>query len=135
MPIQYDIIESKKIIMAVGSGIVTAQEIICHLDELAEDKRYKSPMKKLVDYRTIEDIKISQEEAKEIAKTKERLKEVFEGEKCAFVAPRNSTYGTSRAHQMLVDPRNIRTMAFKRYEEAIQWLNITIENGVSFPVK
>jgi len=39
--------------LAIGSGVVTANDVISHLDSLAADNNYIAPMKKLVDYRTI----------------------------------------------------------------------------------
>ena len=48
MPIEYDIIEEKRLVLAKGSGVVTAADVIRHLDSLAADDRYTSPMKKLV---------------------------------------------------------------------------------------
>ena len=56
MPITHEIIEEKNIILAIGSGVVTANDVISHLNTLAEDENYMAPMKKLVDYRTIENI-------------------------------------------------------------------------------
>jgi hypothetical protein len=51
MPIDYDIIEDKKIVVAKGSGVVTGAEVISHLDSLVADARYAAPMKKIIDYR------------------------------------------------------------------------------------
>ena len=63
--------------MAVGSGVVTAGEILAHLDSLAEDNNYKAPMKKLVDYRTIESINVLPDEAHIIAQRKKELETKF----------------------------------------------------------
>ena len=49
MPIKYEIIEEQKLILATGSGIVTADDVISHLDSLAAENKYIAPMKKLVD--------------------------------------------------------------------------------------
>ena len=51
MPIDYDIIEDKKIVVAKGSGVVTGADVISHLDSLATDARYAAPMKKIIYYR------------------------------------------------------------------------------------
>ena len=70
MPIEYDIIDDKRLVLAKGSGVISSVDIIEHLYRLAADSRYTAPMKKLVDYRFIEDIQISPEEAQEIAQKK-----------------------------------------------------------------
>jgi hypothetical protein len=127
MPIEYDIIVDKKLVLAKGSGVITGIEVMRHLDALAADGRYKAPMKKLVDYRTIESIQISLEEAYSIAQKKIRLTSTFAGERCAFVSPRDVTYGSSRVHQALVNGAGINTSVFRRIEDALQWLDVTLD--------
>ena len=127
MPIEYDIIGDKQLVLAKGSGVVTGNDVIRHLDRLAADNRYKVPMKKLVDYRSIDSINISPEEAEEIAQKKQTLSSTFRGERCAFVSPGDLTYGTSRVHQALVDSTEVDTKVFRRMEDAIDWLDITLD--------
>ncbi len=127
MPIEYDIIEGKQLVLAKGSGVVTAIDVIGHLDSLAADNRYTAPMKKLVDYRCVEDIKINQEDAIEIAEKKQSLMRTFRGERCAFVSPEDITYGTSRVHQALSESADANTEVFRRIEDALYWLNITLD--------
>ena len=129
MPIKYDIIMGKNIVMAVGCGVISATDIIKHLDKLAEDDRYTAPMKKLVDYRTIESINISPDEAEIIARKKKKLVEKFSGEKCAFVTSCDLTYGTARVHQALIDGADINTQVFRSFEKALDWLDIKLEHG------
>jgi len=67
MPIDYHIIESKKLVLANGSGQVTDADVLRCLEQLAADKRYAAPMKKFVDYSGIDGLNISPAEAGEIA--------------------------------------------------------------------
>jgi hypothetical protein len=128
MPIEYDIIEDKKLVLAKGSGVITAIDAITHLDRLAADNRYTSPMKKLVDYRLVEDIKITSEEAKGIAHKKQSLSStLFFGEICAFVSQEDVTYGTSRVHQALSEGSSTSTKVFRQIENAVGWLDITLD--------
>jgi hypothetical protein len=129
MPIRYEILKNTNIIFAVGHGVVTAQDVLDHLGKLAEDNGYKAPMKKLVDYRSIESIRISAPEAEIIAKKKKELAATFAKEKCAFVAPGDLAYGTSRVHQVLIESANIDTEVFRSIGEALEWLNITVDSG------
>ena len=92
MSIEYNIIMDKKLVLAKGSGMITGIDVIRHLDALAVDDRYKAPMKKLVDYRTIDSIRISLKEAYSIAQKKIKLVSIFSGERCAFVSPRGMYY-------------------------------------------
>ena len=127
MPIEYDIITDKKLVLAKGSGVITGSDVIRHLDALAADDRYKAPMKKLVDYRTIDSIRISLKEAYSIAQKKIRLATIFAGERCAFVSPRDVAYGSSRVHQALVDGAGINTAVFRSLGDALRWLDITLD--------
>jgi len=127
MPIEYDIITDKKLVLAKGSGVITGIDVIRHLDALAVDDRYKAPMKKLVDYRTIDSIRISLEEAYSIAQKKIKLASIFSGERCAFVSPEDVSYGSSRVHQALVDGAGLCTTVFRRVEDALEWLDVTLD--------
>ena len=127
MPIEYDIIIDKKLVLAKGSGVITGIDVIRHLDALAADDRYKAPMKKLVDYRTIDSISISMKEAYSIAQKKIKLASVFSGERCAFVSPRDVSYASSRVHQSLVDGVGLSTAVFRSIEDALKWLGVTLD--------
>ena len=127
MPIEYDIIEDKQLVLAKGSGVVTGNDVIRHLEGLAADNRYAAPMKKLVDYSSINNINISSEEADAIALKKKSFSSKFRGEKCAFVSPGDLTYGTSRVHQALIQIDDIDTEVFRQIEEALDWLDVTLD--------
>ena len=124
MPINYKINKEQRLISAVGSGVITAKDVIDHLESLASDEKYIAPMKKIVDYRNIENIIISQDEATIIASRKKEYIKSFAGEKCAFVSPGDLTFGKSRVHQALVDSADINTHVFRTMEEAKEWLNV-----------
>lgn len=127
MPIKYDILEEQNLILATGSGVVTAKDVISHLDSLATEDKYIAPMKKLVDYRTIESIIISPDEAEIIAQRKKELSNKFSNEKCAFISPGDLTFGTARVHQALVESVDINTAVFRNIEEALEWLGVTLD--------
>ena len=127
MSIEYDIIADKKIVLAKGAGVITGIDVIRHLDALAADDRYKAPMKKLADYRIIDSIKITLKEAYSIAHKKITLASVFYGERCAFVSPKDVSYVSSRVHQALVDGAGLNTAVFRCIEDAMEWLDVTLD--------
>jgi hypothetical protein len=130
MPIEYDIIEDQQLVLAKGSGVVTGGDVMRHLDSLATDDKYKAPMKKLVDYSSIDSINISPEEAVTIALKKDTFSKKFRGEKCAFVSPGDLTYEASRVHQALVDSAGIDTAVFRQIGEALDWLDVTVDKNL-----
>jgi hypothetical protein len=127
MAIEYKIIADKKLILAKGIGTVKGNDVLSHLEKLAADENYISPMKKLVDYRNIDNILISSEEAIAIAKKKKDLSERFKNERCAFISPGDLTYGTARVHQALVQGIDLNTEVFRSLHEALNWLDVDID--------
>jgi len=127
MPIEYHILKEKKLVIAKGSGVVTGTDIFEHLNSLAEDDRYSAPMKKLVDYRFIDSIEVTPNEASVIARKKILQESRFLDERCAFVAPDNLSYGTSRVHQALVESTDVEAEVFRKIEDALAWLDITLD--------
>ena len=129
MSIEYDIIRDKKLVLAKGSGVITGTDVREHLATLAKDERYKAPMKKLVDYRSVDTIRISREEAYSIARMKVKLANTFTGERCAFVSPKDETYSASQVHRTLVDGIGLNTQVFRRIEDALEWLDVTLDKN------
>jgi hypothetical protein len=127
--IEYDIITDKKLVLAKGSGVITGIDVMEHLAALAMDDRYKAPMKKLVDYRSVDSIRISPGEAYSIARMKVRFASAFTGERCAFVSPKDDAYRSSRVHQALVNGIGLNTEVFRRIEDALEWLDVTLEKN------
>lgn len=125
--IEYEIIKDKRLVLVKGSGVIIVNDIIRHLDTLATDERYIAPMKKLVDYRSIENIQISKEDANIITQKKETLLKKFAGERCAFISPTDLAFGTIRVHQALIDGADINTRVFRRIEDALEWLDIELD--------
>jgi len=128
MPIEYEIIESQRLIIAKGSGVITGEEILDHLETLANDYRYISPMKKLVDYRLVDNIAVSTDEQWQIADRKKDLNPKFDGEKCAFISPKDINFGQSRVHQALVEGYNLSTEVFRSVKDALSWLDVMLDD-------
>lgn len=42
------------------------------------------------------------------------------------MSPGDLTYGSSRVHQMLIEGVDINIEVFRRFGEAMEWLNITL---------
>jgi hypothetical protein len=127
MPIEYDIIMDKQLVLAKGCGVINGTDVMEHLATLSMDDRYKGPMKKLVDCRSVDSIRILPEEAYSIARMKVRFASPFIGERCAFVSPKDDLYRSSRAHQALVNGIGISAEVFRRIEDALKWLDVTLE--------
>jgi len=127
MAIKYEIIEDKRLVIAKGTGVVTGEDVIRHLGALAADERYVAPMKKLIDYTSIDDIRQSSEEIIILAEKKDSLKEKFAGERCAFVAPKDLFFGIARMFDAHIYNTDIKTQVFRRMEDALKWLDVELD--------
>jgi hypothetical protein len=72
-------------------------------------------------------MEVSNEEAYRIALKKERMSKKFAGERCAFVSPKDLTFGATRVHQALIDDDVINTEVFRRIEDALEWLGVELD--------
>lgn len=127
MPIDYDIEEEQKLVIAKGTGIVVAQEILAHMGMLAADERYVAPMKKLIDYSRVEQLRISEDEAWQVARKKNELSEQLHDERTAFVAPSDAIFAATRVHESLVNVTERNTAVFRTFEEATAWLGVKLK--------
>lgn len=126
MAIEYEIIEEKHLVIAKGTGVVTGDDVINHLNTLAADARYVAPMKKLVDYRAIESMKQSHGQILMISQKKQTLEDRFAGERCALVAPKDLTFGIARMHQSFINTPALDIEVFRRIEDALAWLDVEL---------
>ena len=121
MPIEYRI--RGDVVYVAGTGVVTAADLADHLDSLRRDPAYRSPMKKIVDYRSGRVLEVSTEEIQRIARLKLRLKEAFEGERCAFLVNADMDFGLSRMHGALVE-EHLDSAVFREIPPALEWLGV-----------
>jgi hypothetical protein len=129
VPIRYKIIEAKRLVVALPTGSVTLDDLMKHLDELARDPRYASPMKKLIDYRNTPMVALTPDEARVLADRKSALQAKFAGERAAVITTRDVDFGMSRVHGVLVEPANIQTAVFRDLPGALAWLEVSLDEG------
>ena len=129
MPLEYKINEEKKLVHVTGWDIITFSELLSHINELSKDPRYKKPMKKLIDYRQVNNVDLSLSLSESFAQVKAELSDSFSGEKCAIVAPKDVTFGTARIHDSLIEMKepNIETEVFREFDQALDWLDIVLD--------
>jgi hypothetical protein len=127
MPIAYDIVEDQQLVIAKGSGVIVAGEILSHMNTLAADKRYVAPMKKLVDYREVQHLNLSEHDARDIARRRKELAKIFHDERCAFVSPADAVFAATRVHESLVNVTDTNTAVFRTLENAENWLGIKLQ--------
>ena len=128
MPLEYKIIESKKLLYVKGTGTVAFSELMNHIDELRQDPKYKAPMRKLVDYRQIKKLDLSMSEQESFSLKKAEAKESFAGEKCAIVVTTDYGFALARVHSALSEVSNRDTSIYRDLNEALVWLGVELDN-------
>jgi len=124
MTLNYDILKDEKLVLAKGAGTVTLEEILDHFEALRKDARYQPPMKKLVDYRQVQQFQISVEDEKVLSKKKAAFDQIFYNEKCAIVAPSDLLYGMARMHGALMSEAPVDVEVVRDIRRAVQWLDL-----------
>lgn len=127
MPIKYKIFIDKKLVYSVAENTVTLDDLLHHLEELADDPDYTAPMKKLVDFRKAQLVAISNEEVEKFTKKKLAFGNFFQEEMCAIVVDNDLDYGITRMHGMQIEFKNINTNSFRKIGDAIAWLNVELD--------
>ncbi|MBU0731194.1 MAG: hypothetical protein KKA70_15795 [Proteobacteria bacterium] len=127
MPIKYTIIEGKKLVLAVGQGLINFDDLARHIDTLAHDPKYISPMKKLVDYRNASLVELKREEAYMFTQKKAQLKDKFANEMCAIITKNDLDFGTSRVHGARIEASDIHTNVFRNIKDALKWLEAELD--------
>ena len=128
MTVEYKIIESQKLVYVRMSGVVIFSELMTHIRRLSRDHKYRSPMKKLVDFRYCTHYELSMEEGVTFAMANSHLCDTFDNEKCAFVAPKDIEFGMCRVHEAHTFESGIESNVFRGFEDALDWLKININD-------
>ncbi len=124
MAIKYTIIPELKLVSVIGSAVIGYSDLSEHFDTLAMDPRYQPPMKKLIDYRNIWLLALSDKELALCNQKKITFKERFSGEQCAIVSTGNLNYRTACKLCAKSDPLMSTTRSFKDLETAFNWLEL-----------
>jgi len=127
MPIKYKILKNRKFVYAVGEGQISFDDLLQHVNELAEDPKYVSPMKKLVDYRNATIANLTTEEANKFTDKKAQHIDIFRNEMCAIVTDKDLDFGMSRVHGAHIESSNIDTSVFRTIKDALLWLQVDID--------
>ena len=123
--IRYDIYDPPGIIVACMQGRITLEELIKHVDELANDKLFHDGLDKLVDMNRVTKFELHLEDEVQLINHK-MTKRVLE-RRIAFIAAEDSLFGVSRMYQMLSEEVHTDVAVFRIMDEAILWLGLPTE--------
>ena len=130
MTVDYSFIDEWKLVWVTISDEVTFEQMTAYLRSLSKDPRYRPPMNKLVDFRECRGYALTREEAEKFAGLNRELSTAFSNEKCAIVAPGDLEFGMSRVHEMYTTGSGLDITVFRRFQDALAWLDIDAEQFI-----
>jgi len=131
MPLKYKIFEDRKLVYVIGKNRITYDDLMTHMIELSKDPKYKSPMKKLINYLDATLVELTREESQNITDIKASLNVIFKKELCAFIVNSDVDFGISRVHGAKIESAQIHTNVFRDIKSALSWLDVDLtENEI-----
>jgi len=124
MPMTYTIDTAKNVVRAVGSGVLTDDDVMTHRRKLTGDPEFSPLMCEISDIRKVTEFQVTPGGVRIMVAADVKMLAAGGMHKLAVVADENVAYGMSRMYQTLDEP-NIRSVGvFRRLEEAEEWLGI-----------
>jgi hypothetical protein len=131
MSLKYKIFEDIKLVYVKAVDTLEYEELMDHIEKLANDPAYIPPMKKLLDYVDLKKSGLSTRESIDFSKRKQELADRFINEKCAIVTQADYFSGITRYHQAYIDEEKLKTKIFQNIDEAKAWLGIDLDYKLS----
>jgi len=125
LPVRYVIDKDHRLVLTIGEGSVTFDDIKHHQNRLLSDPAFDAKFDQLIDVTTATSFDLSAEEAKEIA----RRPIVSPASRRAFVASMPGVYGMGRLMQVYHE-RNAQVDVFYDRDSALKWLGIEQDSGL-----
>lgn len=133
MPIDYRVDEETGIAMAVGRGVVTAEDIIKLIERYQADTRLCRPHKELFDVRGVGEWQVSAENVRVVAAHVESMGDRFRGGQVAYVASSDLAFGIGRIFGVVAEELGIEIRVHRELAEACQWLGLSPERAEHHP--
>ena len=124
MPMTYTIDPAQHLVLAVGTGVLTDDDVMAHRQAMTSDPRFTPQMREISDIRKVTAFQVTPAGVRIMVASDVKMTANGGMHKLAIVADENVAYGMSRMYQTLGEP-NIRVVGvFRSYEEATAWLGI-----------
>ncbi len=126
MPLEYFIVPEHRLVYVHSNAIVTAEDFKHNLCALAKDQEYIPPMRKLVDLRAAEGVKITPCANLDFVFFANVVADFFRHEQCALILNSGKSTEAVDTFQMRLDTV-IDFKAFQDFAEAARWLQLDIK--------
>ena len=124
MPMTYTIDTQKNVVRAVGTGVLTDDDVMAHRQAMTGDARFSPKMCEISDIRQVTDFQVTPAGVRIMVASDAKMTATGGMHKLAIVADENVAYGMSRMYQTLGEPDTRSVGVFRSYEEAEGWLGL-----------
>jgi len=119
MPAFYKIDKERKLVLSLGSGVLTPEDILSHQDRLLNDPDFDPTYSQLADFTKISEYRIGPEDVRPLAQ-----RNIFSPtSRRAFVVKDDLQYGIAKMfeiHREIAGETGIRV--FRDLDEALNWI-------------
>ena len=113
MPFTYAIDVEHRLVVSIGSGVLTRAEILSHMDQLKRDPTFDPTFNQLADFTQISEAKLSSQDIAFIA----QMSVFSPHSKRAIVAARTVHFGMARMYELMRQNASIEAEQIHVFEE------------------
>ncbi len=119
MPATYTIDKGKRLVLSIGTGVLTANDMWTHQKQLVNDKDFDPNFSQLGDFTRVTEIAFTADDVRRFAE-----RSIFSPQsRRAFVATTDALYGMVRMFELLRDVRGEgQIRVFRDRDAALDWL-------------
>lgn len=115
----YKIDKERRLVLSSGTGVLTREDILGHMDRLSKDPDFDPDFSQLVDFRQITEVEFGPEDVRQFAE-----RNIYSSRaRRAIVVKDDLQFGLARMfeiHRELHGETGIRV--FRSYDEAVDWI-------------
>jgi hypothetical protein len=132
MPCSYRIDKERRLVIGVGTGTVTKEDIILYLRSMQNDDAFDSHYDKIEDTRNVTELKVNNVDLQEIS----QIIILDKSARRALVASRDLLFGVSRMFEAYRGSEQEGNFGvFRNKDEALQWINEGREEKHGEPIE
>ncbi|HET9952076.1 MAG TPA: hypothetical protein VFS09_09805 [Candidatus Eisenbacteria bacterium] len=120
MPINYRIDAPREIVIVVGAGILTAEEIRKEQAQMNRETDLAPHFNQLIDLKEVTELRLSVEDVRQLSYGSP----FREGSRRVIVVDRPEDYGLARVFQALTEPHGAELRVSYDLAEALRWLGM-----------
>jgi hypothetical protein len=123
VPASYTIDKERRLVLSVGTGLLTREDLWGHMGRLSEDPNFDPTFCQLLDFTRVTGLDVEPEDVRQLAQ-----RNVFSQQsRRSFVVTNDLQFGLARMfeiHRDLAGEKGIRV--FRTFAEAVDWLSARV---------